>query len=111
MGRVHDVRLRIGDHVILVARVEDGGVLRGRAAAHVLPAVVGRVVLGPLSEQAEPFEIAAIEVSGRDLRWQGAEFFSNGVLVFRMTLAVARLSEASVILAPSLTCHRGSALA
>ena len=70
---VHD--LEVGDHVILVARVEDAGV------QHELdpPLMYYRRSWGvwsPVHESSEPepVEIAAMEVSGRDLRWQGAEF-------------------------------------
>ncbi len=69
---VHD--LEVGDHVILVARVEAGGV------QHELdpPLMYYRRSWGVWSPAQElneptPVEIRAIEVSGRDLRWQGAE--------------------------------------
>jgi flavin reductase (NADH) len=70
---MHD--LEIGDHVILVARVEDGGV----APELESPLMYYRRSWGvwsPVQEpsEPEPVAIAAIEVSGRDLRWQGAEF-------------------------------------
>ena len=69
---VHD--LEVGDHVILVARVDGGGV------QHELdpPLMYYRRSWGvwsPMQEPDEPEAVAipAIEVSGRDLRWQGAE--------------------------------------
>lgn len=70
---VHE--LEVGDHVILVARVEGGGV----SAGHTSPLMYYRRSWGvwsPVHEASEPdpVAIAAIEVSGRDLRWQGAEF-------------------------------------
>jgi len=70
---VHD--LEVGDHVILVARVEDGGALPENEP----PLMYYRRSWGvwsPVHEpsEPEPVEIAAMEVSGRDLRWQGAEF-------------------------------------
>jgi flavin reductase ActVB len=66
--------LEIGDHVLLVGRVDAGGV----EARHE-PLMYYRRSWGvwsPATEPAdrEPVAIAAIEVSGRDLRWQGAEF-------------------------------------
>lgn len=69
---VHD--LEVGDHVILVARVEDGGV----APELDSPLMYYRRSWGvwsPVHEASEPdpVAVAAIEVSGRDLRWQGAE--------------------------------------
>ena len=62
-------------HVILVARVEDGGALPENEP----PLMYYRRSWGvwsPVHEasEPEPVEIAAMEVSGRDLRWQGAEF-------------------------------------
>jgi flavin reductase (NADH) len=70
---VHD--LEVGDHVILVARVEDGGVVPELEP----PLMYYRRSWGVWSPTQEPNEpdpvaIAAIEVSARDLRWQGAEF-------------------------------------
>jgi len=69
---VHD--LETGDHVILVARVEDGGVTEELDE----PLMYYRRSWGvwsPAQESSEPeVEIAAMEVSARDLRWQGAEF-------------------------------------
>jgi len=69
----HD--LEIGDHVILVARVEDGGVMPELEE----PLMYYRRSWGVWSPAHEPSEpdpvaISAIEVSARDLRWQGAEF-------------------------------------
>jgi flavin reductase (NADH) len=69
---MHD--LEIGDHVILVARVEAGGVLPENEP----PLMYYRRSWGvwsPVHEASEPEPVAidAMEVSGRDLRWQGAE--------------------------------------
>ena len=69
---MHD--LEVGDHVILVARVEAGGVVPELAS----PLMYYRRSWGVWSPTQEPSEepiaIEAMEVSGRDLRWQGAEF-------------------------------------
>jgi flavin reductase (NADH) len=70
---VHD--LEVGDHVILVARVDDGGVAPDLDS----PLMYYRRSWGvwsPAQEASEPEPVAirAIEVSGRDLRWQGAEY-------------------------------------
>jgi len=70
---VHD--LEVGDHVILVARVEEGGVIADLES----PLMYYRRSWGvwsPVHEPSEPEPVAigAIEVSARDLRWQGAEF-------------------------------------
>ena len=70
---VHE--LEVGDHVILVARVEDGGV----ASDPESPLMYYRRSWGVWSPMHEPSEpdpvpVAAMEVSARDLRWQGAEF-------------------------------------
>lgn len=70
---VHD--LEVGDHVILVARVEDGGVVPELEP----PLMYYRRSWGvwsPMQESSEPEPVAiqAIEVSARDLRWQGAEY-------------------------------------
>ena len=70
---VHE--LEIGDHVVLLARVEDGGVQRELEP----PLMYYRRSWGvwsPVQEptEQEPVAIPAMEVSGRDLRWQGAEF-------------------------------------
>jgi flavin reductase (DIM6/NTAB) family NADH-FMN oxidoreductase RutF len=70
---MHD--LEVGDHVILVARVEDGGV----STQLETPLMYYRRSWGVWSPAHEPSEpepvaIGAIEVSARDLRWQGAEF-------------------------------------
>lgn len=70
---VHD--LEVGDHVLLVARVEDGGV-----SPELEPPLMyyrrSWGVWSPTQEPSEPEPVAitAIEVSGRDVRWQGAEF-------------------------------------
>jgi flavin reductase (NADH) len=69
---MHD--LEVGDHVILVARVEAGGVVPELES----PLMYYRRSWGVWSPTQEPSEepvaIEAMEVSGRDLRWQGAEF-------------------------------------
>ena len=69
---VHE--LEVGDHVILVARVESGDI----AAEPESPLMYYRRSWGvwsPVHEASEPDPVAvpAIEVSARDLRWQGAE--------------------------------------
>jgi flavin reductase (DIM6/NTAB) family NADH-FMN oxidoreductase RutF len=69
---VHE--LEVGDHVILVGRVDDGGV-----QAELEPPLMyyrrSWGVWSPVHEATEPapVSIPAMEVSGRDLRWQGAE--------------------------------------
>jgi len=70
---MHD--LEIGDHVILVARVENGGVMPEVKS----PLMYYRRSWGvwsPAHEASEPEAVAigAMEVSARDLRWKGAEF-------------------------------------
>ena len=69
---MHD--LEVGDHVVLVARVEAGGVMPELES----PLMYYRRSWGVWSPTQEPSEepvaIEAMEVSGRDLRWQGAEF-------------------------------------
>ena len=64
----------VGDHVLLIALVEDGGVRPELEP----PLLYYRRSWGVWSPVHEPDEqevaIDAIEVSGRDLRWQGAEF-------------------------------------
>ena len=69
---VHE--LEVGDHVILVARVDDGGVSEDETS----PLMYYRRSWGVWSPAHEPSEsdpvpVAAIEISARDLRWQGAE--------------------------------------
>jgi flavin reductase (DIM6/NTAB) family NADH-FMN oxidoreductase RutF len=69
---VHE--LEVGDHVLLVARVDDGGVQTELEP----PLMYYRRSWGvwsPTHEASEPdpVSIPAMEVSGRDLRWQGAE--------------------------------------
>jgi flavin reductase (DIM6/NTAB) family NADH-FMN oxidoreductase RutF len=69
---VHD--LEIGDHVILVARVEAGAV----SAPDESPLMYYRRSWGvwsPVHEASEPdpVRVPSIEVSARDLSWQGAE--------------------------------------
>jgi flavin reductase (DIM6/NTAB) family NADH-FMN oxidoreductase RutF len=70
---VHD--LEVGDHVILVARVEDGGV-QPELEPPLMYYRRSWGVWSPVHEarEPEPVAIRAMEVSGRDLRWQGAEF-------------------------------------
>src|SRR6187551_548739 len=67
--------LEIGDHVVLIAEVTDGGVQPELEP----PLMYYRRSWGvwtPAHDVTEPdaVSIPAIEVSGRDLRWQGAEF-------------------------------------
>ena len=69
---VHE--LEVGDHVLFVARVEDGGVQPELEP----PLMYYRRSWGVWSPAQEPSEpdpvrIPSREVSGRDLRWQGAE--------------------------------------
>lgn len=66
--------LEVGDHVILVARVEEGGVAEDAES----PLMYYRRSWGvwsPVHEanEPDPVPVAAMEVSARDLRWQGAE--------------------------------------
>jgi flavin reductase ActVB len=66
--------LVVGDHVLLVASVEDGGVEPAREP----PLMYYRRSWGVWSpvhepDEPDPVSIPAMEVSGRDLRWQGAE--------------------------------------
>ena len=66
--------LEVGDHVLFVARVDDGGVQPELGP----PLMYYRRSWGVWSpvhepEEPDPVSIPAIEVSGRDLRWQGAE--------------------------------------
>lgn len=70
---MHD--LEVGDHVILVARVEDGGV-QPELEPPLMYYRRSWGVWSPVHEASEPDPVAieAMEVSGRDLRWQGAEF-------------------------------------
>ena len=70
---VHE--LEVGDHVVLVARVEEGGV-QPELEPPLMYYRRSWGVWSPVHEASEPdpVSIPAIEVSGRDLRWQGAEF-------------------------------------
>jgi len=65
----------IGDHVLFVGSVEDGGV-RPELEPPLMYYRRSWGVWSPVHEAAEPDPVAipAMEVSGRDLRWQGAEF-------------------------------------
>ncbi len=67
--------LEVGDHVLLVALVEAGGV-RPDLGSPLMYYRRSWVVWTPAHEadEPEPVAIRAIEVSARDLRWQGAEF-------------------------------------
>jgi flavin reductase (DIM6/NTAB) family NADH-FMN oxidoreductase RutF len=67
--------LEIGDHVVLVAEVGDGGV-QPELDPPLLYYRRSWGVWSPVHDAADPdaVSIPAIEVSGRDLRWQGAEF-------------------------------------
>ncbi len=67
--------LQVGDHVVLVARVEAGGVQPELEP----PLMYYRRSWGVWSpahdaSEADPVSIPAIEVSGRDVQWQGAEY-------------------------------------
>ena len=67
--------LEVGDHVVLVALVADGGVQPDLEP----PLMYYRRSWGvwsPVHEPAEEVPLAgdAIEVSGRDLKWQGTEY-------------------------------------
>ena len=70
---VHE--LEVGDHVLLVAQVDDGGV-HPELASPLMYYRRSWGVWSPVHEASEPdpVSIPAIEVSGRDLRWQGAEY-------------------------------------
>ena len=66
--------LEVGDHVIVVAQVDDGGV-QPELESPLMYYRRSWGVWSPAHESAEPdVSIRAIEVSGRDLRWQGAEY-------------------------------------
>jgi flavin reductase ActVB len=67
--------LVVGDHVLLIGLVEEGGV-RAELEPPLLYYRRSWGVWSPVheAEAPEPVSIRAIEVSGRDLRWQGAEF-------------------------------------
>ncbi len=67
--------IEAGDHVVLVARVEDGGV-RPELGPPLMYYRRSWGVWSPVHEPDEPdaVEITAIEISARDLRWQGAEY-------------------------------------
>ncbi len=66
--------LEVGDHVLFVALVEDGGV-QPELGPPLMYYRRSWGVWSPVheSEEPDPVSIPAIEVSGRDLRWQGAE--------------------------------------
>ena len=67
-----DRELEIGDHVVLVAEVVDGGV----AATNEAPLMYYRRSWGvwtPAREPGRPEPMHPIEVGARDLRWHGAE--------------------------------------
>lgn len=64
--------LVIGDHVVLIARVDDGGV----ADTGIAPLMYYRRSWGvwtPTQEQGVPEPLPPIEVGAVDLRWHGAE--------------------------------------
>jgi flavin reductase (DIM6/NTAB) family NADH-FMN oxidoreductase RutF len=65
----------VGDHVVLLALVEDGGV-QPELGPPLLYYRRSWGVWSPVheAEEPDPVRIPAIEVSARDLRWQGAEF-------------------------------------
>ncbi len=66
--------LEVGDHVLLVAEVENGGV-QPELEPPLMYYRRSWGVWSPVHDPAEPDQVAipAMEVSGRDLRWQGAE--------------------------------------
>jgi len=66
--------LEVGDHVLFVARVADGGV-QPQLEPPLMYYRRSWGVWSPAQEasEPEPVRIPAREVSGRDLRWQGAE--------------------------------------
>jgi flavin reductase (DIM6/NTAB) family NADH-FMN oxidoreductase RutF len=67
--------LEIGDHVVLVAQVLDGDV-QPELEPPLLYYRRSWGVWSPVHEDTDPdaVSIPAIEVSGRDLRWQGFEY-------------------------------------
>jgi flavin reductase ActVB len=67
--------LEVGDHVLLVALVEEGGV-RPELEPPLMYYRRSWGVWSPVHEASEPdpVPIREIEVSARDLRWRGAEF-------------------------------------
>ena len=67
--------LVVGDHVLFVARVDDGGV-QPELEPPLMYYRRSWGVWSPVHEPEEPdaVRIPAIEVSGRDLRWQGVEY-------------------------------------
>jgi flavin reductase ActVB len=67
--------LEVGDHVVLVAEVADGGV-QPELEPPLMYYRRSWGVWSPVHDDTEPdaVSIPAMEVSGRDLRWQGAEF-------------------------------------
>ena len=66
--------LEVGDHVLFVARVRDGGV-QPELEPPLMYYRRSWGVWSPVHEadEPDPVRIPSIEVSGRDLRWQGAE--------------------------------------
>jgi 3-hydroxy-9,10-secoandrosta-1,3,5(10)-triene-9,17-dione monooxygenase reductase component len=66
--------LVVGDYVVLVAQVDDGGV-RPELEPPLMYYRRSWGVWSPVheSDEPDPVSIPAMEVSGRDLRWQGAE--------------------------------------
>ena len=70
---VHE--FEVGDHVVLVAEVSDGGV-QPELEPPLMYYRRSWGVWSPVHDETEPdaVSIPAMEVSGRDLRWQGAEF-------------------------------------
>jgi flavin reductase ActVB len=67
--------LEVGDHVLIVARVEAGGV-QPELEPPLMYYRRSWGVWSPAHEggEADQMAIPAIEVSGRDLRWQGVEY-------------------------------------
>jgi flavin-dependent trigonelline monooxygenase, reductase component len=64
--------LEVGDHVVLIARVDDGGVF-GQGLAPLMYYRRSWGVWTPAHEPGRPESMRPIEVSARDLRWHGAE--------------------------------------
>jgi flavin reductase (DIM6/NTAB) family NADH-FMN oxidoreductase RutF len=64
--------LEIGDHVVLIGGVEDGGAL-GHGLAPLMYYRRSWGVWAPAHEVGDATPMQPIEVGGRDLRWHGAE--------------------------------------
>ncbi|HEX6763382.1 MAG TPA: flavin reductase family protein [Gaiellaceae bacterium] len=64
--------LEIGDHVVLIGGVEDGGAL-GHGLAPLMYYRRSWGVWAPAHDVGDAMPMQPIEVGGRDLRWRGAE--------------------------------------